>query len=342
MTDYYPAEVTYLVTSACNAKCRHCYLNAGQPLPDELTLEDIKKLFADLYDAGTINIEFSGGEPLLRHDFMEMLNIAQSSDLAISICSNGLLINKKTAEFFKDIGVEHVQISIDGTQKSNDFLRGNGAFEGAVNAVKRLKDVGVVTHIRTTVTRQSLPELDQLANLAVNLNADLFGAKLFHPVGRGIGYKEDLMLNSDDMHRFNKVIRRLSEAYKDRISIICDNPGFFDSAISNELSGNGKKTFTCQGGRSWCVIMPNGVVTPCDIIPFYAGNIRTGKFSEIWENAAVFRAFREFDPDSLKGACGSCDYRNICGGHCHALALLFNGDFFGSDPTCWRVSKAVL
>jgi MoaA/NifB/PqqE/SkfB family radical SAM enzyme len=100
MTDYYPAEVTYLVTSACNAKCRHCYLNAGQPLPDELTLEDIKKLFADLYDAGTINIEFSGGEPLLRHDFMEMLNIAQSSDLAISICSNGLLINKKTAEIF--------------------------------------------------------------------------------------------------------------------------------------------------------------------------------------------------------------------------------------------------
>jgi MoaA/NifB/PqqE/SkfB family radical SAM enzyme len=89
--------------------------------------------------------------------------------------------------------VEHVQISIDGTQKSNDFLRGNGAFEGAVNAVKRLKDVGVVTHIRTTVTRQSLPELDQLANLAVNLNADLFGAKLFHPVGRGIGYKEDLI-----------------------------------------------------------------------------------------------------------------------------------------------------
>lgn len=342
MNDFYPVEVTYLVTSACNAKCKHCYLNAGQPLPNELTLEDIKKLLADLYDAGTINIEFSGGEPLLRHDFMEMLNIAQSNDLEISICSNGLLINKKMAENFKNIGVKHVQISIDGLEANNDFLRGKGAFEAAVNAVKYLKEAEVTTYVRTTVTKKSLYEIDQLANLAINLNADLFGAKLFHAVGRGIGYKEDFMLNSDDMQIFKEIIRRLSETYNDKISILSDNPGFFESYISNELPENEMKTFTCQGGRSWCVIMPNGVVTPCDIIPFYAGNIHKEKFSEIWEKAAVFKTFREFDPNSLKGVCGSCDYRKICGGHCHALALLFNGDFFGSDPTCWRVSKAIL
>ena len=72
-------------------KCKHCYLNAGQPLANELTLKEIKKLLDDLYDAGTINIEFSGGEPLLKKAFIEILEIAQSADLTISICSNGLL-----------------------------------------------------------------------------------------------------------------------------------------------------------------------------------------------------------------------------------------------------------
>ncbi|MFB3763858.1 MAG: radical SAM protein [Methanotrichaceae archaeon] len=342
MSDFYPIEVTYLVTNACNAKCKHCYLNAGQPLPNELTLEYIKKLFSDLYDAGTINVEFSGGEPLLRQNFIEMMKTAQSADLTISICSNGLLIDKKMAETFKDIGVKHVQISIDGLEANNDFLRGKGAFEAAVNAVKYLKEAEVKTYVRTTVTQKTLYELDQLVNLAIDLNADLYGAKLFHAVGRGIGYKEDLMLNSDDMQKFKNIIRRISEIYSDKIHILSDNPGFFESSKSHGLSEDEMRTFTCQGGRSWCVIMPNGVVTPCDIIPFYAGNIRKEKFSEIWEKAAVFKTFREFDPNSLKGVCGGCEYRNICGGHCHALALLFNGDFFGSDPTCWRVSKAVL
>ena len=342
MTDFYPIEVTYLITNACNAKCKHCYLNAGRPLPNELTLGEVKKLFADLYDAGVVNIEFSGGEPLLRRDFMEMLKIAQSFDFAISICSNGLLIDEKIAKNFKNIGVELVQISIDGLEANNDFLRGKGAFEAAGNAVKYLKEAEIRTFVRTTVTKKTLYELEQLVNLAIDLNADLFGAKLFHPVGRGIGYKEDFMLNSEDMQRFHKIILRLSKTYKDKIHILSDNPGFFESRMSNKVSEEEKKTFICQGGRSWCVIMPNGVVTPCDIIPFYAGNIRKEKFSEIWEKAAVFKAFRDFDPNSLKGVCSSCEYKNICGGHCHALALLFYGDFYGSDPTCWRVSKTIL
>jgi radical SAM protein with 4Fe4S-binding SPASM domain len=342
MSDFYPIEVTYLVTNACNAKCKHCYLNAGQPLPNELTLENIKKLFSDLYDAGTINVEFSGGEPLLRQNFLELLEIAHSSDLTMSICSNGLLIDKKMAEAFKNLGVKHVQISIDGLEANNDFLRGKGAFKAAVNAARYLNEAEVTTFVRTTVTKKTLYELDQLVNLAIDLNADLYGAKLFHAVGRGNGYKEDLMLNSNDMQEFKNIINGISKTYGNKISISSDNPGFFECNESNELAENEMKAFTCQGGRSWCVIMPNGVVTPCDIIPFYGGNICKEKFSEIWEKAAVFKLFREFGPNSLKGVCGSCENRSVCGGHCHALALLFNGDFFGSDPTCWRVSKAML
>ncbi len=252
------------------------------------------------------------------------------------------MINKKIAEDFKNIGVKQVQISIDGLEKNNDFLRGRGTFKAAVNAVKCLKEADVTTYVRTTVTRKSLYELEQLVNLAIDLNADLFGAKLFHAVGRGMGYQEDFMLDSYDMQKFRDIISRISKSYVDKIPILSDNPGFFESSIPNELAEDEMKTFTCQGGRSWCVVMPNGVVTPCDIIPFYAGNIRKEKFAEIWEKAAVFKVFREFNPNSLKGVCGSCEFRNTCGGHCHALALLFNGEFFGSDPTCWRVSKAIL
>jgi radical SAM protein with 4Fe4S-binding SPASM domain len=342
MTDFYPVKVTHLTTNACNANCKHCYINAGQPLPNELTLDEIKRLFADLYDAGVIHLEFSGGEPLLRRDFMEMLKIAQSFDFAISICSNGILIDEKIAKSFKDIGVEHVQISIDGLEANNDFLRGNGTFKSAVDAIKCLREAEVTTYMRTTVTKRILNELEQLANLAVDLNANRFGMMRFYPVGRGMGYKEELMLNTEDTQRFHKTIHGLSKAYNGKIQVSGDDCGFFESSISNKLSEEEKKAFMCQGGKSWCVIMPNGVISPCDYIPFYAGNIRKEKFSEIWEKAPIFKAFREFDPKSLKGVCGSCEYRDICGGHCHAMAILFSGNFYGDDPTCWRVSKTML
>jgi len=164
----------------------------------------------------------------------------------------------------------------------------------------------------------------------------------FYPVGRGMGYKEELMLNAEDTQRLHKIILGLSVAYKGKIQISGDNCGFFESKIFNTRSEEEKKAFMCQGGRSWCVIMPNGVISPCDYITFYAGNVRKDKFSKIWESSPVFKTFRQFNTNSLKGVCGSCEYKNICGGHCRAMALLFYGDFYESDPTCWRVSNTML
>ena len=92
-----------------------------------------------------------------------------------------------------------------------------------------------------------------------------------------MGYQEDFMLDSYDMQKFRDIISRISKSYVDKIPILSDTPGFFESSIPNELAEDEMKTFTCQGGRSWCVVMPNGVVTPCDIIRFYAGNIRKEK-----------------------------------------------------------------
>lgn len=123
------------------------------------------------------------------------------------------------------------------------------------------------------------------------------------------------------------------------MKVYADIHGFFDRNPELEKFRVLKKSMSCGALRGeWCLITSDGIVSPCDLVIFYAGSLRKQKFADIWEKSPVFRQFRDFNPDLLTGICGICEYNALCCG-CRALALLFYGDFNAEDPACWRVSK---
>ncbi len=116
-----------------------------------------------------------------------------------------------------------------------------------------------------------------------------------------------------------------------------DPCGFFDEELIRRLRHS--RSTLCPCGKTWCVVKPDGIVSPCEILNFYAGDVRRQKFSNIWENAQTFKMFREFNPKKLKGTCSSCKFRDVCGGYCRVLAVLHTGDFYSEDFTCYHVQK---
>ena len=92
----------------------------------------------------------------------------------------------------------------------------------------------------------------------------------------------------------------------------------------------------CGAGRLYCSLSPKGDVHPCVFLPINVGNIKNKKFKEIWLNSKFFTLLR--DRTKLKGACSTCDFRDICGG-CRARAKAYNGDILASDPGCILTKK---
>jgi len=310
-------------------------------MDNELSIDEVRILLEELYNLGVFELEFSGGEPFMRHDFLEILDLANSMDFSLEVLTNGILIDENIANIMKELSVRVIQVPLEGLEETHESIRGKGTFHRAIDAIKLLKNAGLKVQVRTTITKRSLPDLEPLTKLITSMEVDSFLATEYIPIGRGLG-RSDLMLGQEEKDKLKKSLDFLRISHGPKISIRGDAYGCFESNDDMANFGESDRSILCGALRGdWCGILPNGVVTPCDIIPFYAGSIRLQKMMDIWNNSPVIKTFRQFDPQKLKGACGSCSSRVMCGG-CRALAFLFYGDFYEEDPMCWKAKNSVL
>ncbi len=350
-----PIFVVWQFTNRCNLRCRHCYASSTpSSMPDELTTDEAKKLIDELAECGVAGIAFSGGEPLARGDFFEVARYAKERGFYVSVATNGTLITPSVAKMLKDC-VDYVEISIDGLGETHDSFRGvPGAFDRAVEGAKNCIAQGIDVGIAMTVTRYNLSEVPKVIQLAKDIGASRFCAFNFIPTGRGRDII-DVDLAPDEREELLKFlytkmlednsIQILSTAPQySRISIqaVKENPNafaipthFFSKDIGKALKSKTEIITEfiggCGAGRLYCAIQPNGDVWPCVFMPIRVGNIRERRFRDIWLNNKILNALR--DRSKLKGHCGVCKYRNVCGG-CRARAYAYFGDILAPDPGC--------
>lgn len=304
---YHPMIVSWELTNACNLKCKYCFNNSGKELQNELNTDETYNILRGLYNAGVFRIEFTGGEPMMRSDFENIIKYAHNMDFIISVATNGTLINK---------GV-------------------TGAFNRAIEGVKILKNHDIRVHIRMTATRKNIAEIEKVLLLSLDLGVDEFNVMRVWASGRAIDGQ--LNLNANQIINLNYEMQRIMSIYKDDINIRYDHCGFFERDAFQPYREYNERI--CQCGRTICTIKPDGIVTPCEVLTMKAGDLRVESFANIWKNSPVMDKFRSFNPEFLKGKCKTCLDKNICGGNCRALALIHYGDFYAEDPSCWRVLK---
>jgi radical SAM protein with 4Fe4S-binding SPASM domain len=319
---FVPLVLSWNVTRTCNLKCPHCHINATtKQLKNELTTQEAKALIDQICEVSRPLLILSGGEPLLREDIFELIRYGAAKGLKMGLGSNGSLIDARIAKRLKETGIETVSISLDShIPEQHDEFRGvKGSWEKAVRAIKSLRDEGVLVQVNTTVTQQNYDQIDDIMSLVEGFGVENFHLFFLVPTGRGVKLADISPSKYESMIRttFAKTAK-----HKLNVKPSCA-PQFMRIAKSMGLDMS-RWIRGCIAGLYYCRVYPNGDITPCPYLPIKLGNIREKSFKEIWFNSEIFKKMRDFD--ALKGKCGICEHRDICGG-CRARAYGLSSDF---------------
>lgn len=343
---YIPLVISWNVTARCNLNCSHCYMSAGKKqFNDDLSTDAAKMLIHQIVEVSRPLLILSGGEPLLREDIFEIIRYGADRGLKMGMGSNGMLIDHAVAKKLKDAGMSTVAISLDSNipERHDEFRGVIGSWQHALNAIEALKENGLQVQVNATVTRQNYNEVDEIISLAEKLGVDNFHLFFLVPTGRGTNIKDITPLMYEEM-----IINTLAQTTKHKINVKPSCAPQFMRVAQQQGVDMSRWIRGCVAGLYYCRIYPSGEVTPCPYLPINLGNIRNRSFKDIWFNSEVFKAMRDFD--QLKGKCGVCNYRDICGG-CRARAYgvstdymdfcgaLHNptetqGDYMAEDPWC--------
>ncbi len=314
--------IAWELTAACNLSCRYCRASAShEPDQGELDTDEAKRFVESIAPRKPMLI-LSGGEPLLRPDLFQIIRLAVSLGIRVSLASNGTLITSGLAEEIADSGVSRVSISLDGADAAmHDHGRGQGSFERSIKGIENLRG-RVDFQINFTVTQKNQSELIRIFDLAEKLGAAALHIFFLVPTGRG--REEDVITPV----RQEEMLRQI-EGEMDRrtleVQVTCA-PQY----ARLKKPGHGRGSGGCLAGRRFVFVSRKGEVYPCGYLPLRVGSVREKNFIEIWENSPELQALRE---GRLKGKCGRCEFSRSCGG-CRARAYALTGDYLQSDPSC--------
>lgn len=321
--------VAWELTRNCNLNCVHCRARASHgPHENELNTDECRKIIDDIASFSEPTIILTGGEPLLRDDLFELAKYGNEKGLRLVMATNGTLLDRERALLCKKAGIKRLSISIDGKDEaSHDAFRGvKGAFQGAINATKILKDTGLPFQINTTVTYENVNALKEIYGLAKALGACAWHVFMLVPVGRAEGFK-GRELASKEYEACLYWLWGIESKNELEIKVTCA-PHYY--RIVKERGGVPKSS-GCLAGKSFMFISHRGIAQPCGYLELPSGDVRKDGVREVWENSQIFNMLR--DCTSYRGKCARCRYINICGG-CRARAYETTGDFLEEEPYC--------
>jgi heme b synthase len=345
-----PRVIAWEVTRSCNLACVHCRASAVHgPYEGELTTSEALALVDQIAGFAEPILILTGGDPLMRGDIFAIAAHAIERGLTTVMSPNGTLVTPEVARRMREVGIRRISVSIDfPTAAEHDDFRGvPGAFDGAVRGVANALAAGVEVQINSTITRLNVHHLPALLALAERLGAVSFHPFMLVPTGRGKELEEqelppeeyekalnwmydaqqtsELFFKPTDVPHYWRVMRQRAKADGTKLTVHPHAHGGMDTLSRG-----------CLAGVGFCFISHTGQVQPCGYFDVAAGDVRAQPFSDIWHHSPLFVRLR--DLSQLKGKCGACEYRIVCGG-CRARAYECTGDYMAEEPYCAYVPR---
>lgn len=329
-----PHVVAWNLTKRCNLSCDHCYISAGpwQPTDGELTLDEVKRITDEILEInpGPMFV-LTGGEPLLRKDLEEIADYASSRGATVVVGTNGTGLTEARIRSLQKAGVTGVAVSIDSlnAERHNAFRHGSSALEQTTAAIERLRDARMDFIVQTSVTADNKHEVAKLARWSMEKGAVSFNLYFLVETGRGQKMRE---LPASDNEAILRELVELEKEMRGKMLVRSKCQPALMRVVHQDAPDSPLTNYStrCPCGVQYCRITPDGKLTPCPYLPEVAGDLRTQSFREVWEQAPLFQTIRA---RSFNGKCGSCEYRDVCGG-CRARAFANTGDVMGSDDSC--------
>ena len=342
-----PIMVSYAVTKACNLRCLHCHVSAREAMPDELNLQEAMHAVDEMKALGTQALIISGGEPLLRKDFV--LALAQFCDdrgIIAAMLSNGQLIDHTVALELKDAGLKAIGMPIDSVYpEEHDKLRNvPGSFKKGVAAIQACLDMDLEVIVTTMALKDTFDEMPKRIEFLESLGVDEVAVYDLVPVGRGHEVM-NLAMTQEQRVSLIRYLQAKQEESEMVFTMSGGQPLYPEIALEMHKAHDSKpkdlllkefwiyNSVGCHAGILYFSLRPNGDIYPCTFLPIKVGNIREQSLADIWRNSKVLNTLRQ--RQALKGQCGICEYKETCGG-CRGRAYACTGDFLETDPVCMR------
>jgi radical SAM protein with 4Fe4S-binding SPASM domain len=332
-----PLAVHLEVVAACNLACKHCFAGDLPRREQALSINELDRLFQSLADMGAFRLGLTGGEPLLRRDLFDIIDLATSHGLHPCVTTNGLLISEEIAQEFGKRKLVWLNVSLEGaTAESNDLVRGRGTFTQVRRNLALLAQHSRFT-LAFTIMKSNFEEVEQCAELAYQVGAHTAVFRPLYPVGSAL-HNLNLM---PTFQEYSQALNRLAVMATQSKSELCALDPFSPQARSGAQAIT-HTNYGCGAGNQVCSISISGDVNPCSFLgrDFVAANIRQQPFANIWHSS---RGFKEIRALPGPGSSDDCESDAFSGG-CRARALVFNGSVNAPDPwltdqRAWRKSQ---
>ncbi len=328
--------ILFELTKSCNLNCKHCYTidfeNHRDSISEVLSLNQVKLILNRVKQYNIKNIVLSGGEPFLRKDIFEIIDIAGNFGFeSIVINTNGILLNDlriiNQIKTRLDL-ITAIVISFDGaTSQTHDFIRGKGQFDKLIKILEKIYSYDLPLGLNVTIGNWNFHELNDFFNIYDKFNAFYMNFGLFIPIGNGIKIKEQIL----SPKKIAELIHMTAEKRLTGYNVdLCSFP--YSKLINKDISG-----YCCNIFTDFITVTAQGNVIPCIMYDFNCGSLLEPDINikEIL-NHPLAQTFR--DPSKLKkkmkGKCTDCSEFNTCKGGCKLLALSLKNDMFESDPLC--------
>jgi AdoMet-dependent heme synthase len=323
-----PAIIAWELTKACNLNCQHCRASAT-PVPDPSELSTVEgfTLLEELVKGGTRMVILSGGEALFRKDVFEIASRGTSLGLRMTLATNGSLVTSQIARQIRDSGIVRVSVSLDAARPDvHDAFRGlSGSFDMAMSAIRTLIAEGISVQVNSTVAAVNISQMELFPAFIREIGAMAWHVFFLVPTGRGE------QVAPARLKQYREMLDAFQEVSK-RAEIECKAtcaPQYY--RMLSERDGS-SPTKGCLAGTGFGFVSATGIVQPCGFLQIACGDIRKAPIADIWNNSETLTLLR--DEGRLKGACGSCSFKSVCGG-CRARAYEVLDDVMEKDPICW-------
>ena len=347
--DHSPMVVFYEVTRACDLLCKHCRASA-QPHcdPRELSSATARALIEDLtrFPKPPLLV-LTGGDPLKRADVFDLVERATARGLVVAMTPSATpLVTPAAIRRLHASGLHRLAVSLDGcdAQTHDGFRRVAGSFAQTLAIVAEARRIGLPVQINTTIARHNLHQVDAMAELIAGMDVALWSVFFLVPTGRA---QVDQRVTAEECEA---VFERLwHHQRRQPYPIKTTEAPHYRRFILQRMKGSGTRgparlpSVGTNDGKGVMFVSHTGEIYPSGFLPLRCGQFPLDSVVKVYQQAALFRALR--DPEALKGKCGACEFKEICGGS-RSRSYALTGDPLAAEPDCayipprWSVDVA--
>ncbi len=319
------AELTY----RCPLRCPYC----SNPLEwarrqKELDTATWLRVMREAEELGVVQLNLTGGEPLLRDDLEEIVETARRLDLYTNLITSGIPLARERLERLRALGLDNVQISVqDVTAAGSDRIAGYESFERKLEVGRWVKELGMPLTLNTVLHRQNLDHVAEVIALAERMQADRLELANTQYLGWALVNRQALLPTREQLERARAIAAAARQRLRGRMEVLFVTPDYYAEYPKTCMDG---------WGRRFILVSPEGLALPCHAAHTIPGitfeNVRDRPLGAIWSDSPGFNAFR--GEDWMAEPCRSCERRSIDLGGCRCQAYHLTGDVSATDPVC--------